>query len=152
MWAKMSETKIGLRASDLGPRTSDASWVSGTKPDCSVLGSEVRGLTPAQSYFCQLMLVRIADYRAHARKGGDFFRSTLCIAAGDDDLGPGIFAMNAADRGACVLIGGGGYRAGIKHDDSRVRRFAARSSPRSRNWCSMAAPSAWVARHPKFST
>jgi hypothetical protein len=28
----------------------------------------------------------------------------------------------------------------------------ARSSPRSSNWRSMAAPSAWVARQPKFCT
>ena len=115
----MSETKIGLRASGVGRDL-------GKRNEAGIVcpGSGVRSLTPAQSYLRQLMLVRIADDRAHAREGGNFFRSTLRIAAGYDDLGPGVLAANATDRGACVPIGRSGYRAGVKHDNSGVARFA----------------------------
>ena len=99
------------------------------------------------------MLVRIADHLGHAGKGGDFLRSALRIAAGDHDLRVGILPMNAADGGACVLIGRGRYRAGVEDDESSLSRTpSARSRPRSRSWRSMAAPSAWVARQPKFAT
>src|ERR1044071_3378556 len=87
------------------------------------LRSDVRGPAPAQSYFGQLVLVRIADDRIHTRECGNFFRSTLCIAAGHDDLGPGVLAANAADRRTCVLVGSGGYGAGVKHDNSCVARL-----------------------------
>ena len=98
------------------------------------------------------MFVRVADDLGHAGEGGDFFRGALRVAAGDDDLGFGIFAMNAADGGAGVLVGRGGDSAGVETTSPACAGSSARSRPRSRNWRSMAAPSAWVARQPKFAT
>lgn len=69
------------------------------------------------------MLVRVADYQTYARKGGDFFGSALCVAAGDHDPGLGIFPMNAANGGAGVLVGGGGYGAGVEDSDSGIGRL-----------------------------
>ena len=97
------------------------------------------------------MFVRIADDQADARKRRDFLGSALRITAGNQDLRIGILAMNAADGGAGILIGGRGYGAGVENDDlGFVGGVGSRSNPRSSNCRSMAAPSAWVARHPKF--
>ena len=63
------------------------------------------------------MLVRIANDRCHAGKGSDFFGCALRIAAGDHDLGCGIFAMHTSHRGAGVLVSGGGYSAGVEYYD-----------------------------------
>ena len=140
---------VGPQASDARP--SDVSCVSGTNWT-SEPGSEVRRLKSDRN-FCQLMFMRVADDLADAGQSGDFFRRALRVAAGDHDLGFGVLAMNAADGGAGVLIGGGGHGAGVKNNKSRFAQVRpARSRPRSRNWRSMAAPSAWVARQPKFST
>ena len=44
-------------------------------------------------------------------------RCALRVAAGHQNLGRGILAMDAANGGAGVLIGSSGDRAGIQHDD-----------------------------------
>ena len=75
------------------------------------------------------MLVRIADYLGDAGKRGDFFRGALRVAAGDHDLRIGILAMDAADGGAGILIGGGGDGAGIEHDSSASVARRAFESP-----------------------
>ena len=84
----MSETKIGLRASDVGPWTSDVRRASGTNVDWSRLRSEVRGLKSDRE-FRQLMFMRVADHLAHAGQSGDFFRRALRVAAGDHDRASG---------------------------------------------------------------
>jgi hypothetical protein len=68
--------------------------------------------------------VRVADHGTHAWEGGDFLRGTLGVAAGDYDPGVGIFAMNAANGGAGVLIGSGRYSAGVKNNDLGLSRLA----------------------------
>jgi hypothetical protein len=62
----------------------------------------------------QLMFVRVADYLAYAGQGSDFFRRTLRVTAGDHDLGLRILTMDAADRGASILVGGSRHRAGVE--------------------------------------
>jgi catechol 2,3-dioxygenase-like lactoylglutathione lyase family enzyme len=69
-----------------------------------------------QSNLSELMFVRIANHAGHAGQGRDFFRGTLGVASGDDDLGVGILALHAADGGAGVLVGGGCYRARVEDD------------------------------------
>ena len=88
------------------------------------------------------MFMRVPDDLRDARQGGQLFGRALGIAAGDHDLCAGIFAVDSADGGAGVLIGGGGDRAGVQDDDFCVAQQPARSTPRSSNWRSMAAPSA----------
>jgi len=66
--------------------------------------------------------MRVADDLGYAGKRGDFLGRALRVAAGDDDLTIGVFAMHTADGGARILIGGGGYGAGIEDDDFRRGR------------------------------
>ena len=120
VWAKMSETKIGLPAQISTAefsvlRFSDVcSLARTTSTNAEVLrshdGLACRRFPPVDA---------CANCRspAHAGQGGNFFRRALRVAAGDHDLGVGILAMNAADCGASVLIGGGRYGAGIEHHD-----------------------------------
>ena len=86
-------------------------------------GSEVRRLKSDPSDFCQLMFVRVADDLAHAGQSRDFFRRALRVTAGDHDPGFGVLAVNAADGGACVLVGRGGHGAGVEDYESGLRRF-----------------------------
>lgn len=69
------------------------------------------------------MLVRIADDLAHAGQDCNFFRRSLRVAASDHDLSRGVLAMNAANGGAGVLVGCGGYGAGVKNYKLRFRSF-----------------------------
>ena len=102
----------------------------------------------ANSCLCELPMTRLTPGNAEISSG-----RALRVAARHQDLGLGILAMNAANGGAGVLIGGSGDRAGVEYDDfGLVRGMPARCSPRSSSCRSIAAPSAWVARHPKFST
>ena len=59
------------------------------------------------------MLVGIADYAANSRQSSQFLGCALGVAPGDDDLAGGVVAMDAADGGARVLVGGGGDGAGV---------------------------------------
>ena len=61
------------------------------------------------------MLVGIADYLADSGQGGDLFRGALRVTSGHHNLGIGVVAMDAADRGTCVLVGRGGHGAGIEN-------------------------------------
>src|ERR1700752_2060173 len=61
--------------------------------------------------------MRIADDLGDAGDGGVFLGGALGVASGDDDLGVGILAVDAADGGAGIVIGGGGDGAGIEHDE-----------------------------------
>ena len=65
----------------------------------------------------ELVLVGISDHQADARQRRQFLGSALRVAAGHQDSRFGIFAMNAADGGTRVLIGGGGYGAGVQDND-----------------------------------
>ncbi len=67
--------------------------------------------------FAEPVLVRITHDEAHAGQRGQFFRSALRIATRDQDFRPGILAMNAADGGASILIGGGRDATCVKDDD-----------------------------------
>jgi hypothetical protein len=71
--------------------------------------------------FCELMLVGIADHLRDTWHCGDLLGGSLSIATGHHNLAVGIFTVNAADDGARVLIGGGGYRAGVENHDLRLR-------------------------------
>src|SRR5215472_925728 len=62
------------------------------------------------------MLVRIAHDPSDAGQRGDLLGSALGVAASDHDLSVGIFAVYPADRGARILVGGGGHGTGIEHD------------------------------------
>ena len=59
------------------------------------------------------MLVGIAYYAANSRQSSQFLGCALSVAPGHNDLASGVFAMDAADGGARVLIGGGGDSAGV---------------------------------------
>ena len=48
-------------------------------------------------------------------------RRALGITAGNHDLCAGVFAMDAPDRGAGVLVRGGSHRAGIEHHNFGFR-------------------------------
>ena len=74
--------------------------------------------------FCQLMFMRVADDLRDAGQGGKFFGRPLGVATGHHDLCPGIFAVDPANGGAGVLIGGGGDRAGVQDDDFGVAQPA----------------------------
>jgi hypothetical protein len=65
----------------------------------------------------EAMLMRIADDEGDAFEGGDFLRSTLRVTSGDQNTGRGIDAMHTANGGTRILIGGGGYGAGVEDDD-----------------------------------
>jgi len=77
---------------------------------------------PLEDNFRQAMLVRVADDMRDTAQGSDFLGSALRIAAGDDDAGLGILALNAADGGAGILISGRGHCAGIEYDDRGLAR------------------------------
>ena len=68
------------------------------------------------------MLMRITDDLTHAGQSCQFFRSALRIASGDDDPAAGILPMDTANSRPHVLVCGGGHGAGIKDDDSCLRR------------------------------
>lgn len=68
------------------------------------------------------MLVRVANYLADAGQSRDFLRCSLRITASYNNLALGIFSMDAANSGACILIGGGGHGTGVEdHDLCRGR-------------------------------
>ncbi len=68
------------------------------------------------------MLVRIPNDPLHAGKGSQLLGCALGVAASHENLAAGIFAMYAANGGARILIGRGGYGAGIEHDELGFNR------------------------------
>lgn len=65
----------------------------------------------------EVEFVGVADDVVHTGQGGDLFRGTLGVAAGDDDLAAGILPANTTDGGAGVLIGGGGDGTGVEDNE-----------------------------------
>ena len=63
------------------------------------------------------MLMGISDYSCDAGQSCNFLRRSLCVTPGHYDLAGGIGALNSANSGARVLVGGGGYGTGIQHDN-----------------------------------
>src|SRR5437762_13516287 len=63
------------------------------------------------------MLVRVADHAGDAGQRGNFFRSALRVATGDNNFAVRIGAMNAADRGTSILIRSGGNGAGVQNHE-----------------------------------
>ena len=72
----------------------------------------------------------VAYNKGYSGEGGDFFGGALGVAAGDYDLAGRVFAMDAADGGASVLIGCAGDGAGIENDEFGLfrRRCAMQSA------------------------
>jgi hypothetical protein len=67
--------------------------------------------------FGELMFVRVTDYGGYAGQGGDFLGSALGIASGDNNSCQRVLALDAADGGAGVPIGGIGDGAGVQNDE-----------------------------------
>jgi hypothetical protein len=70
----------------------------------------------SQCQFCQTVFVRVPKYGRHPRQSRNFVGRTLRVTASHDDLTLRIFAVDATDGGARVLVCGGGDRAGIQYD------------------------------------
>jgi hypothetical protein len=70
------------------------------------------------------MFVRVSDYLADTGQGRDFFRRALRVTAGDYDLGFWVLAMDTANCGASILIGGSRYGAGIEDNQCSFGRFS----------------------------
>ena len=62
--------------------------------------------------------MRVSNDFDHAGQDRHFLWRALGVAAGDHDLGWGVLAMKAADGGASLLVGGGGYSASIDYYNS----------------------------------
>src|ERR1700691_2378814 len=69
----------------------------------------------------EFVFVRVANDGADAGECGDFFRSTLGVASGDDDFCRWILAADAADGSSGILIGGSGDGASVEQDEVGVR-------------------------------
>lgn len=76
------------------------------------------GCLKRQQAICYLVFMRISDDRCDTRQAGNLLRCALRIAAGHDDLAGRIVTPQAPYRGTRVLVGGGGYGAGIQHHDA----------------------------------
>ena len=63
------------------------------------------------------MFMRISHHPCHAGKSGNLLRRTLGITARHHDFCRWIFAMDAADGGAGVLVCGGGNGTRIQDYD-----------------------------------
>src|SRR3954468_13351681 len=61
--------------------------------------------------------MRVSDYPGNAGNGGDFGGSALRVAAGNEDLAIGIFAMDAANGSPSVMIGRGRDSTGVEDYD-----------------------------------
>src|SRR6476661_8018462 len=64
--------------------------------------------------------MRVSNHETHARQSGDFLRGTLGVAAGDDDAGAGLRAMDAADGLAKLVVGGRRDGTGVQDDEIGV--------------------------------
>ncbi len=59
----------------------------------------------AQGDLSELMFVRIPHNASYTGQRSNFFRGTLSVASGNDDLRRGILTPHAANRRPCILIG-----------------------------------------------
>lgn len=70
------------------------------------------------------MFVGISDYLRYARQRSNLLRRPLRVTASHDNLAAWIFAMNAADGRASILICECRHRACVQNDNLRLRRRA----------------------------
>lgn len=70
-----------------------------------------------QGEFSELVFVGVADHAGDAGQGGDFRGGALGVASGDDDFSQRVLALNPADGGAGILIGGMCDGAGVQDDE-----------------------------------
>ena len=98
------------------------------------------------------MFVGITNNPAYTGNLRELLGSTLGVTSSDNDLAPRIVAVDATNRVAHILVSGRRNRAGIQDHDLGFRGIFGTRKPRSSISRSIAAPSACVARHPKFST
>ena len=68
--------------------------------------------------------MRVSDHLADAGQCRDFCWRALRVTSGDYDLGFWVLAMDAANCGASVLIGGSRYGAGIEDNQSSFGSFS----------------------------
>ena len=61
--------------------------------------------------------MRVADYPFHSWHFGQIVGGALRIAASDENSGSRVFTMDSSNSRACVIIGRGGHRAGIKNNN-----------------------------------
>jgi len=62
----------------------------------------------------------ISDDQGDAFDGGEFLGGALGVAAGDEDAGLGMVAMEFANGLAHFIVGGGGDGAGVEHDQAGI--------------------------------
>jgi hypothetical protein len=69
-----------------------------------------------------VVLMRITHHPAHAGQGSYFFRGSLRVAAGHQDLASRVVAIDPPNGGARVLISSGGNGARVQHHNLRCAR------------------------------
>ena len=74
------------------------------------------------------MFVGVADHAAHARQSGNFFRSALRVASGDDNFCQRILSLHSANGSAGILIGGIRDCARIQDDEVGLSGGGARQA------------------------
>ena len=97
-----------------------------------------------------LRLVRVAHHPLHPGHRRQFLRSALRVAARHQDPRLRILAMHPPDGLPHVVIRRRSDRTGIQHHQVRARALTGGRNPLPASNDSSAAPSACVARHPKF--
>src|SRR4051812_44871260 len=63
-----------------------------------------------------MVFMRVPNDRRDAGQSRNFLWRTLGVATGHDDLTLRIYAVDATDSGAGILVGGGSDSAGIQYD------------------------------------
>src|SRR5690349_3841866 len=66
--------------------------------------------------------MRIPYHPAHTRKRRQFCRRALRVTSCNQDFTVGVLAVNSADCGSHILVGGGGHGAGIEDYNFSVKR------------------------------
>jgi len=61
--------------------------------------------------------VGVSHHPGYPGESGHFLRRTLGVAAGNHNPCIRVFAMDAADGGAGILIGGGSDGTGVEHNN-----------------------------------
>ena len=97
----------------------------------------------------QVHFFLVAENGLNPRKGGDFLRSPLGIAAGDQDRRAGVLPGQAADSLAGLLIGPCGDGAGVDHEIRGHRPGRAAHHPEAMSSRAIPAVSHWFTLQPK---
>ena len=87
----------------------------------NLAGIALRAALAAQQEPDQLALAVRADHQVHAFDREDLLRLQLRVAARDGDFGAGRGLVELPDEVAALLVGVLGHRAGVDHEDVRVR-------------------------------